>query len=535
MDFAWIANALGDVAWIALAFVLGLLSRAVGLPPLIGFLAAGFLLNALGFTGGEMLNKLADLGITLLLFTVGLKLNLRTLARPQVWAVTSLHMVVVVALLGTILFSLALIGMPYLADLSFRQALLIAFAFSFSSTVFVVKELEEKGQMASLQGRVAVGILIMQDLIAVVFLAASTGELPSPWAIALLALWPFRWVIHRLLERVGHDELLVLYGFLLALGGAELFGLVGIKGDLGALVVGVMIATHAKADEMAKTMLGFKDLFLLGFFLSIGLSGEAGWQMVLMAALIAPFILLKSCLFFWLLIRFYLRSRTALFTSLNLTNYSEFGLIVAAVGVANGWIETHWLTIIAVAVALSFMTAAILNRSALWMYDRYRSIWKALQRPERLPDDRLLDIGSAKVVVIGMGGIGSGAYQKMRDEYGDQVIGVDIDPVTVKNHKAAGRQVLLGDPSDADFWDRVQTTHQLQLVMLALPKISTHLEILQQLKAAGYDGRVSATAKFPDEESALREAGVDTVFNTYAEAGAGFAGHVLAQQNLIGS
>lgn len=533
MDFQWIAIALGDVAWIAAAFVLGLLSRAVGLPPLIGFLATGFLLNAYGFTGGEMLDKLADLGITLLLFTVGLKLNLRTLARPQVWAVTGLHMTTVVVALGFLIYLLALLGLPFVAGLSFPQALLIAFAFSFSSTVFVVKVLEENGQMASLHGRVAVGILIMQDLVAVIFLAASIGQLPSPWALAFVLLWPLRHVLHRILQRVGHGELLVLYGFLLALGGAEVFELVGLKGDLGALIVGVLIANHPKADEMAKTMLGFKDLFLLGFFLSIGLSGQPSWETVLAAALITPFIFFKSALFFYLLTRFRLRARTALLSTLNLTNFSEFGLIVAAIGVANGWIGSDWLIVIAIALALSFGIAAGLNASALRLYDRYRGAWKRMQRPERLADDRPLDIGGARIVVIGMGGIGAGAYDRMRARYGRQVIGVDIDPVTVKSHQQAGRQVLLGDPSDADFWDRVQITHSLELVMLALPKLSTTLDILGQLRAVSFDGEVAATAKFADEEAALRDAGVDTIFNTYEEAGAGFAGHVLDRTTAV--
>jgi len=82
--FEWVAIALGDVAWISLAFAFGLLVRLIGLPPLVGFLATGFLLNAQGVTSGDMLQKLADLGITLLLFTVGVKLSLRTLARPQI-------------------------------------------------------------------------------------------------------------------------------------------------------------------------------------------------------------------------------------------------------------------------------------------------------------------------------------------------------------------------------------------------------------------------------------------------------------------
>lgn len=158
MDFEWVAIALGDVAWISLAFVLGLLARSVGLPPLVGFLATGFLLNAQGVTSGEMLQKLADLGITLLLFTVGLKLNLRTLARPQVGAVAGLHTALVVGLFSLLIYAFALLGTRLVAGLELRDTLLIAFALSFSSTVFVVKELEEKGQMRSLHGRIAIGI-----------------------------------------------------------------------------------------------------------------------------------------------------------------------------------------------------------------------------------------------------------------------------------------------------------------------------------------------------------------------------------------
>ncbi|MEL0113993.1 MAG: cation:proton antiporter, partial [Rickettsiales bacterium] len=352
MDFEWIAFALGDVVWIAVAFVMGLLSRGVGLPPLVGFLAAGFLLNVQGITSGEMLETLSDLGITLLLFVVGLKLNLATLGRPQVWAVAGAHMACVVAVFGAGLFGLALLGAPYLGGLALPQAALIAFALSFCSTVFAVKVLEERGEMASLHGRIAIGILIMQDLAAVVFLAVSTGSWPSPWALSVLLLIPLRPVLHHLLVRVGHGELLVLYGLLLALGGAEAFETVGLKGDLGALILGVLMANHVKADELAKTMLGFKDLFLLGFFLSIGMAGQPSAATLVLGVLLTPLIFLKSALFFALFTGFKLRARTAFFSSLNLTNFSEFGLIVAAIGVANSWIDTEWLIALAIAMSL---------------------------------------------------------------------------------------------------------------------------------------------------------------------------------------
>jgi len=529
MDFEWIAFALGDVVWIAVAFVMGLLSRAVGLPPLVGFLAAGFLLNVQGITSGEMLETLSDLGITLLLFVVGLKLNLATLGRPQVWAVAGAHMVCVVAVFGAGLFGLALLGAPYLGGLALPQAALIAFALSFSSTVFAVKVLEERGEMASLHGRIAIGILIMQDLAAVVFLAVSTGSWPSFWALSVLLLIPLRPVLHHLLVRVGHGELLVLYGLLLALGGAEAFETVGLKGDLGALILGVLMANHVKADELAKTMLGFKDLFLLGFFLSIGMAGPPSAATLVLGVLLTPLIFLKSALFFALFTGFKLRARTAFFSSLNLTNFSEFGLIVAAIGVANSWIDTEWLIALAIAMSLSFAVAAVLNAMTVRLYTRHRDVWQRLQRPERLPDDRLLEIGGATIAVIGVGGIGTGTFDRMHELHGDTVVGIDIDPVTVRNQRAAGRHVLLGDPGDADFWDRVQAAHTLELVMLALPNLNTNLAVLEQLRAAGFDGKVAATAKFEDEADVLREAGATTVFNIYTEAGTGFAAHVLSE------
>lgn len=529
MDFHWIAIALGDVVWISIAFVLGLLSRAVGLPPLVGFLATGFLLNAYGITSGDVLEKLSDLGITLLLFTVGLKLNLRTLARPQVWAVTGLHTSVIVCLFAFAIYAAALAGVPFLADLDLSRALLIAFALSFSSTVFVVKVLEERGEMAALHGRIAVGILVMQDIAAVAFLAMSTGKWPSAWALLVVLLVLLRPLLHILLQRVGHGELLVLYGLLLAMGGAELFELVELKGDLGALVLGLLIASHPKADEMAKTMLGFKDLFLLCFFLSIGLSGRPTLETAMVGVLIAPFVLVKSALFYGLLAGFGLRARTALLASVNLTNYSEFGLIVVAIGVAAGWIGNDWLIVIAIALSVSFVIAAALSTVSQRLYSRHRGFWKRLQREELIADDRLLDVGGATIAVIGMGGIGTGAYDAMRARHGETVVGVDIDPVTARNQRATGRNVLHGDPSDADFWDRIQATHALDLVMLALPKLATNLAVLEQLEAASFSGRIAATAKFADEEAALRDAGADTVFNIYTEAGAGFAGHVLAR------
>ena len=526
MDFEWVAIALGDVAWITLAFALGFGSRQIGLPPLVGFLATGFILNYLGIASGEVLQKLADLGITLLLFTVGLKLDLKTLLRPQVWAVTSLHIGLVIAIFGLGIFVLALMGAPLFTSLEFKEALLLAFAFSFSSTVFVVKSLEEKAAMKSLHGRIAIGILVIQDITAVAFLAASTGNLPSPWAALLFLLIPMRPLFHQLLQRAGHGELLILYGLVLALGGAELFELGGVKDDLGALVMGVLISAHPKAAEMSKSMLGFKDLFLVGFFLSIGMTGQLSPEALMIGVLLAPLVFVKSVLFYGLMTYFKLRARTSLLATLNLSNYSEFGLIVVAIGVANTWIEPDWLVVISIALSLSFVVAAPLTNRDDKIYSDYRSFWQKYQREDRLPDDQLMDTGNATIAIFGMGRVGTGAYDKMRELRGNTVVGVDFNAERVRHLQQEGRNVMRGDPSDADFWELVERVPSIHLVMLALPTLTANLDALEQLREIGFKGDIAATAQYPDEEAQLRDAGATAVFNIYAEAGTGFAGHV---------
>jgi glutathione-regulated potassium-efflux system ancillary protein KefC len=127
---------------------------------------------------------------------------------------------------------------------------------------------------------------------------------------------------------------------------------------------------------------------------------------------------------------------------------------------------------------------------------------------------------------MGMGRVGSGAYDRMHEICGNTVFGIDSNADTVENHLAAGRNVVLGDPTDADFWDRVKREHGVDLIMLTLPKIQSNLAVLRQLRRFGFRGDVAVLAQFPDEESILKEAGASAVFNIYAEAGLGFADHV---------
>lgn len=513
-----------DPLWLAIAFVCGLAVRLVGLPPLVGFLLAGFFLNIAGAEGGEFLRVTADLGVTLLLFTIGLKLRLQSLVRPEVYGVAVIHMTSMTLLLTVFILALATTGLPLFRDVDGSTALLIGFALSFSSTVFAVKILDEMGTTSAGPGRLAIGVLIVQDIAAVAFLAASTGKLPGVWALALIALYPLRHLLRRILAGSGHGELLILFGIVLAIGGADLFELVGMKGDLGALLIGMLLAGQPKANELAKALMGFKDLFLVGFFLSVGMTALPGWTELLAATLLIIFLPLKVAVYFGLFATFKLRARTAWQTSLNLANYSEFGLIVGTLAAANGWLPTEWLAVFAIILSLSFIGAAPMATAGDRLYIRWRSNIKRFERAQRLDDEKDLAITGIEVVIIGIGRIGTAVYDAVVQDYPGKVLGVDTDIHNVNRHCEAGRKIILGDGTNPDFWSRAHgLVHQLNWVLLTMPSHKANVAAAERLRELGYTGRIAATTRYPDEAAELERHGVEFAFNIYAEAGAGFA------------
>jgi predicted Kef-type K+ transport protein len=514
-----------------LALVAGLLAKQSKLPPLVGFLIAGFALAPAAQWMPELgklnFGPMADLGVTLLLFSIGLKLDIRLLLRPYIWGVGSLHMLLSVALMTTLFIALKAAGISALASLSDVQFMTIGFALSFSSTVLAVKVLEERGEMVSLHGRIAIGILVLQDIIAVVYLTLMGDKALTWYAPSVLLLIFFRPFLHRLLLLCGHGELLVLAGFLFALGGYTLFDLVGLKGDLGALVVGALLAGHGKSAELSKTLLNFKDLLLIGFFLSIGQNGlpsSEGWLMVLIISLAITF---KPVLFFLLFTRFKLRARTALFTSLTLNNYSEFGLIVLALAIKENVLPAEWLVIVALTLSLSFVIGSVLDGCGYWFYSLARRVLLKFQTTDRLAEQQPVDIGDAKILVMGMGRVGSGAYGYLRKHYGEVIVGFEEELSKVKAHCDAGRNVQVGDASDRELWERIPQ-QQVEQVILALSNHAETLRVAKLLRSRNYQGVVAAVAHYPDQVEELKALNV-IAFNVYAEAGAGFAEHVHNQ------
>jgi glutathione-regulated potassium-efflux system ancillary protein KefC len=520
-----------ELYWLAVAFALGFLMRCLGLPSLVGFLAAGFVLRTMGASYTEDVQVLADAGVTLMLFMIGLKLKLKNLIKPAIWGTSTLHMLGVICIFAPLLMVLGDLGIPLLDEITWRMAFLIAFALSFSSTVFAVVMFEQKGEMAAFHALVAIGVLIMQDLFAVIFMTASKGIMPSPWAFGLLLLLPARKLMGLLLEKSSHGELKVLIGLLFPIAGYLLFEAVNLKGDLGALSMGVLLASSPAAKGLSKVLLSFKDLFLVTFFLSIGLRGDPTFNTLIVAVVLVCLIPIKTSLFQFLFSKFYLRSRTATFSTLSLSTYSEFGLIVGAVGVQYGWLDPLWLLIFAIAMSLSFVVASPVSLRASAFYQKFSPYLKPWEKEKRLPEEQMVDLKGAKILIFGMGRLGCKTYDLLYEKFGAVVHGLDASLDVVSRKSTKNRLIELGDSSDRELWQRLDLS-KIKFVMLTLDNLEGTKSAVETLRDQNFNGKIAVKTRFEDHAEIILEAGADVVYNVYAEAGVGFAAHTCNSIDL---
>jgi len=507
-----------EIGWIIVAFAAGLGARALRLPPLVGYLAAGMVLAAVGIEGSAVIDRIGDLGVALVLFIVGLDLRLRNLLEMEVIGVSSLHIVLWTALVTGIGVA---IGLPLMG------ALAVAAGLSASSLVLAAKSLEAQNDLRSYHGRVAIGIILVQTVVATTAIAAM-GEPPSPWALAVLPLLALRPVLKRLLNAVGRGEMLLLFGLALATSGSLLFGAVGLSSELGALVAGALLAGTDRTGDLSEAVSGLKDAFLPAFFLSVGLVGLPDASGLIVVAGLLGLLVVKGALYTGLFAAFRLRARTAFLASMPLTTYSGLSLIVASAAVAENLLPEATLTALALATAGSYLVNAPFARRAPDLWPRVAPWLGKWQRSGRPRDARPETLGRARFVVVGMGRVGTAAY----DYFADRMqcpAGVDEDPGRLAEHRSNGRRVLYGDARDATLWSDLGL-ETVEAVVLALPDRDSTLAAVRALREAGFDGPVSALTTDPDGRAALIEAGASAVYLSGEQVGRALARHGLRRR-----
>ncbi|MBP2333146.1 MULTISPECIES: cation:proton antiporter family protein [Corynebacterium] len=511
------------------AIVGGLGATILRLPPLIGFLGAGFAINAVGIDQIPFINVLAELGVTVLLFTIGLKLNPRDMVQPRVVGTAAGHAVTNTVVFAGVFALLGLLPVASLAGLDFTGLVYVGIAASFSSTVFVMSQLDDANRGQSTIGRIALGVLVLQDIIAVGVLVFSTGSVPAPWALALPLLLLLRPLVTRMPDRMFRAELLVLTGVGIAVAAYSLFELANVSGSLGSLVAGIMLSGHPVADRLSEALISVRELLLVAFFVEIGLGGLPGVGGFLIAGVLTVLLVVKAAIFVALLRRMGLSDRTSILTGMTLANYSEFGLIVVGVGVANGALAASWTPIMAIAVVLSFVASS----AAAANEDRIVPLVKRWVPPtpesRLIPDERPVRVRHADVLVLGMGRVGEGVYRRLSDAYGKRVYGIEFDEGRIEELRRRGDKIIAGDVTDPELWRRIELDCTPELFVLALPNHRDSLEMAAAIRERHPDAVIAGTALVREHCDLLVDGGADVAVYLYEGAGEELADQAMSK------
>ena len=490
-----------DIVWIGLAFLFGLILNRLHIPPLVGYLLAGLGLSFTSYEPGFMLHEIAHLGVIFLLFTVGLHISLKNILQKEVLGPGLIHLFI-----SSVIF----VPVSLYFGLSVEAAVIVAVTLGFSSTVLAAKGLENRNELGSYYGRLSIGILIVQDLVAIGIIAYAGGGIPDPWAIILLALPLTRPFLSQLLHIVQRDELLLLMSLSLAVGGSALFEWVNLSGELGALVMGMLFVNDDKGDQLEKKIWGIKEAFLVGFFLEIGLGGLPDLQGYYLIGTLLLLLPLKAILFFVLFIAFRLRARTSFLSTITLTAYSEFTLIAGAVAASAGIISQELIVILGMLTAISYIINAILVRNEDLIWQKINSFLRSFERDVKHPDHQPVSLGAAKYLVIGLGQTGKAALNHFKS-LNVPAVGIDINPDRVKEMLDEGCRVLYADAQDAFFWEELDMA-KLQAILIAMSgEIHTKEYIIKQLRKKNFTGPIRVLTQNEREDELVLNAGAEPV------------------------
>jgi len=530
-----------DSAFLEIAAILlsAALVGAAGLwlrqPLIVSFIAVGILVGPAGVglvTRHEQVELLASIGIALLLFVVGLKLDVHTIRTiGPVALATGVGQIVFTSVVG-FLIALAL-GLDPLT------AVYIAVALTFSSTIIIVKLLSDKREIDSLHGRIAVGFLIVQDLavilamIGITALGGDRGAGVELWwhavvtlakglgfigVIVALVAGPLPRVVHRIARS---PELLVLTGISWAVALAATGDAIGLSKEVGAFVAGASLASTPYREAIGTRLVAMRDFLLLFFFIDLGarLDLSLFGTTVVPALVLSAFVLLGNPLIVMAIMGVMgYRKRTGFLAGLTVAQISEFSLILGALGVSVGHIGPEAMALITTVglVTIGLSTYMILYSGPL--YERL-SPWlgvfeRGVPYRERAEDGR--PAPRADVVVFGLGRYGSGIVRHLllRNR---RVIGVDFDPQALTRWQAEGMPVVYGDAGDPELFDHLPL-EGVKWVVSTTPDVEPGLILLRHLRDRGFQGRIAVACRTADDADLLRLEGADLLLRPYADA-----------------
>jgi Kef-type K+ transport system membrane component KefB len=503
-------------AILALAAAAGLLANRLRQPVIVAFVAIGIAVGPSGtgwVVGGDQIDLLAQLGIAVLLFLVGLRLDFHLIkSTGPVALATGLGQVLFTSIVG---FAIALaLGMDA------TTALYVAVALTFSSTIIIVKLLSDKRELDQLHGRIAVGFLIVQDIVVILVMIAltafsgeQTGGVGGQAALVLAKGVGFlagialltRFALPGLLHLAARSrELLVLFAIAWAVGVASVGDWLGFSSEVGAFLAGVALASTPYREAVGARLVSLRDFLLLFFFLDLGAGldfTDAGAQ-ILPAVVLSTFVLVGNPLIVMVIMgAMRYPARVSFLAGLTVAQISEFSLILAALGLSLGQIDNSTVGLITV---IGLTTISLSTYLILYSHPLYERLAPALAVFERritrpTPDETAVPVD---VILYGLGRYGREIAIDL-EAATKNVLAVDYDPRAADHWIDSRVEIIFGDAEDLELLDALPLDHAGWLIS-TIPALDVNLALLHDLRRRGFKGRIALTAHNHHDAAILR-------------------------------
>lgn len=520
-------------AILLLTAIVSLLGRFLRQPLVVSFIGVGILVGPFGLgllESIEQIHLLSELGIAVLLFVVGLKLDLSL--------VKSIGKVATLTGLGQVLFT-SVIGYLIGLQLGFDHltSLYIAIALTFSSTIIIVKLLSDKKEIDSLHGQISIGFLIIQDLVVILLMitlsAIGTETTDAPGLtilfvilkgfglllfVGLLMKFVLPWLVNKLART---PELLILFAMAWALALSAFGDFLGFSKEVGAFLAGISLASTEYREVLSGRMATLRDFLLLFFFLHLGSTLDLGiiGDQIFPAILFSLFVLIGNPLIVLIIMGIMgYRKRTAFLAGLTVAQISEFSLILAALGMSLGHIDETTMGLITL---VGLITIGLSTYLILYSHQIYNVLSPALSVFEKsFPKDDP-EITTSKddtfdVILFGLGRYGHNIAREL-EQHERTILGVDFDPKVIDLWRAEGRKAMYGDADDPDLPSLLPLKNS-KVIISTITDYQMNLFLLKYLKSYDYQGRVILTQHGTEKVEALMKEGADFVLLPFADA-----------------
>jgi len=529
-------------ALLVLAAAVGLVGVLLRQPLIVSLIAVGVLAgpSVLGIARSEEhINLLAELGISVLLFLVGLKLDLnlvRTLG--TVALATGLGQVVFTSVIG--------FGIGLALGLDPLTSLYIAVALTFSSTIIIVKLLSDKREIDSLHGRIALGFLIVQDLVVVLAMivlsavgvgAESSGAWGNVLQIMIFGLMMLvgvglfiRFVAEPLVERLARaPELLVCF----AIGWAALFAalgdFLGFSKELGGLLAGVSLASTRYREAMAARLVTLRDFLLLFFFLALGTRLDLSLlgEQVPIALVFSIFVLVGNPFIVIVIMgAMGYRKRTSFLAGLTVAQISEFSLIFIALGISLGHLQRDVLGLATLVGLITIGLSTYMITYSHQLYTWLEPLLRPFERrgaPREAAETKMAVAEGYNVLLFGLGRFGGAIAQRLAAR-GQEVLGIDFNPAVVRRWRDEDLDVMYGDATDPEFIGSLPLGG-IDWVVCAVPVTSAGVAsgdprsaLIRAVRGQGYNGKIAVALHRESERELLVASGADIFLHPFEDA-----------------